>query len=141
MSHPAWAVAAAILLIEDRELHYKELAQRVVTSGLSNLGIDGSDPSQTLGAEIRRKKDIFSHKLYGNGTYKLNDKKYIHMEDISPVMEYYLSRYMNEYQLLVKETFRKNIEYGYVPFENDFVSAHKRIIQLEKIFHKFSGIS
>jgi len=140
MSNPAWAVVAAILIIEDGELHYTDLAKRVVESRLSSLGdMGGQDTAQTLGS-IMRKNDFFTHSPYGQGFYKLSDKKCIHMDEVSPIIEYYLSKYMDEYKILVGKTFRKNIEYGNIPFNNDFISEHERIIQLEKIFHRFSGI-
>ena len=58
--HSAWAVAAAVLILEEEAMHYTTIADRVIQSDLSGLSDDGgSTPSQTIGAAIRSHSDIF----------------------------------------------------------------------------------
>ena len=66
----AWIVAAAILELEGRSLHYAEIADRVVRSGLSILGYRGSTPAQTMGV-ILRSHNIFER--LGEGLYRLRN--------------------------------------------------------------------
>jgi hypothetical protein len=68
----AWVMAAAILVTE-RELHYRILADRVVDTGLSTLGLKGSTPPQTLGVILRQHNHIFIS--YGRGCYCLKSSE------------------------------------------------------------------
>lgn len=73
---PAWAIAAGKLLIEDRPMHYDDLATFVVKSGLSGLGSDGSTPPQTLRAQMSRDyQSIFVGHGSRSGVYEVVDQR------------------------------------------------------------------
>jgi len=71
--YDGWAVAAAILWIEDEPKHYVKLTKLVMASGISGLGSKGGkSPSQTLRSEMGGLPDMFE--LWGGGVYALRDK-------------------------------------------------------------------
>lgn len=69
---PSWAVAAAILILNNGPMHYRWLTQRVVETQLSGLGAHGGTPSQTLRGNIdRHHSEIFERT--GRGLYGIRD--------------------------------------------------------------------
>jgi len=60
---PFRAVATAILYLEtdhEKPIHYEVLAQRVMDTDLSGLGSNGTNPGQTLNAELGKHKEVFT---------------------------------------------------------------------------------
>lgn len=55
-----WPVAAAVLIAARRELHYDDVAQRVIDAGLTTLGFKGETPNQSIGALMRKHDKVFS---------------------------------------------------------------------------------
>lgn len=71
MSKAGWAVAAAILVLEDAAMHYRTLGTRVWQTGISGLRRRGGRTiDQTLGQEMRAHPDLFYG--HGNGYYQTN---------------------------------------------------------------------
>lgn len=68
--HSAWAVAAAIMVMSNRPWHYTDLTDRVLATELSDLGVVGVTPPQSLGAIMRSFPRIFAGGD-GSGYYKL----------------------------------------------------------------------
>ena len=62
-------VAAAVLVNSGSSMHYTEIAQEVIDSELSGLGLKGSEPAQTLGSAMRKNPDLFH--VDGNGYYSV----------------------------------------------------------------------
>ena len=77
MAHfSSWAVAAAILVEEDRQLHYTTLTKRILATGVTALGQDGETPDQTLGVVLRT-KETNGRRVFqgmGGGYYCLVDR-------------------------------------------------------------------
>jgi len=65
----SWITAAAVLALEGDYLHYTVITHRVMKSGMTELGKEGVTPAQTIGAEMRRKHDVFES--LGGGDYRL----------------------------------------------------------------------
>lgn len=65
-----WECAAAIMLVDYREMHYKNrLWPLVKEAGTSGLSEHKATPWETLGRELREHPELFSHE--GEGCYKL----------------------------------------------------------------------
>lgn len=75
---PAWAVAAALLL-PYRSLHYTDLANQIVQSGLSRLGMDGRTPAASIGSIMRRVVMLDGRPMFtwAWGEYWLTDPAYV----------------------------------------------------------------
>lgn len=85
----SWIGAVLVLRDEPCGLHYKEIATRVVDSGLTTLGRKGYTPaSQTMGSILRTTtwagEHVFGHAC-GRGHYRLRDRE--RTEELSPVKE------------------------------------------------------
>ena len=74
----SWAVAAAILLGDNEDIHYADIADLVVGTGLTTLGLKGdTPPSQTIGS-IMRTTEVRGERVFVRqcpGYYKLRDKE------------------------------------------------------------------
>jgi len=65
-----WNVAA-VLLINNNEMHYNELTEKIRLTALTDLGKLGETPTQTLNSSLKKKKDVFN-RIEGAGIYSLN---------------------------------------------------------------------
>ena len=83
----SWAVAAAILLRSEYNMHYVKLAEAAVETGLTTLAEKGENPAQTLGSILRTKKmngrAVFE--AQGDGWYGLSDGEFV--RSLSEVQE------------------------------------------------------
>src|SRR5688572_8874015 len=50
---PIWAVAAAVVIRATKPLHYNEITDAVLRSGLTDLARTGKTPEQTVGVVLR----------------------------------------------------------------------------------------
>jgi hypothetical protein len=69
-------VAVAVLILEGRELHYKEIADRVVRSGLTKLGNRGLTPDQSINNIMTTQQTDDGRGLFesfGQGSYYLRE--------------------------------------------------------------------
>lgn len=85
-----WNVVA-VLLINNKEMHYKELAEKVCQTGLTDLGKDGETPAQTLNSSLKKKKDVFNRFGERTGIYSLNyqgNKEQFVIEKIGGIEKY-----------------------------------------------------
>jgi hypothetical protein len=75
--HAAWAVAAAILILDDTSYSAKVLTQKVMESGLSGLGrLGGETPVRTLVAQMSKAhhgQDLFEPDYMRKGVYGIAD--------------------------------------------------------------------
>ena len=70
MSLSSWSVACAILVRYKRPMHYTELAEKVLESGLTSLKSNGGKtPEQTMRASMSCHKMMAES--IGNGVYQL----------------------------------------------------------------------
>jgi len=113
---PAWAIAAAILLIEDCAKHYLTLTSQVMNTGMSDLGASGGTPEKTLRADIANKHaDIFEGHGGRSGYYQIGDKaaalaSYTVQHSISRLIPVYLSDYLDRYKKKTLEVLCNTID-------------------------------
>ena len=103
-SVPSWAVAAAILLVEDCPKHYKNLTSDVIDTGMSDLGGTGPTPRQTLRADIATKhSDIFEGDGARSGIYRItNEAAALRRHDVRRAVSRLADVSLDRYQKLIQ---------------------------------------
>jgi hypothetical protein len=86
----SWVVAAAILARSDhdKDVHYGDLASRVVATELTTLGCKGDTPDKTLAVILRKRSDVFSAPRF-QGWYRLkNAEEVVRRPEVANAIEF-----------------------------------------------------
>ena len=96
-----WAVAAAILLIDNDRQHYKELTKKVQATSLSSRG--GETPWETLRSRMGERKKMF-YGGSGDGYYELccDFRSLLVFEEVNQAVGFLITPLMEEYCQLIR---------------------------------------
>lgn len=123
MLYSSYLIAGAILFIEDAPVHYKILTQRVIDSGISNLGRKGArTPERTLNRVLNQDHPNFFTNNH-DGTFSFCEEIRSDERFARALKDYeVIARQAGEYDALL-QTVTDDIESAeaenYIPFEGD----------------------
>ena len=136
MDLPAWAVAAAVMIIEDASWPIEALTQKVLDTGISGLGSQGGkSPRNTLESRLGVDyKHLFERSSKGH--FEISESKIANLL-ASPKVSYALGHLMRplfeEYRLLHWKLLRFQCEDA---DDVDETACLQRLDELETIFKR-----
>lgn len=133
--YPAWAIAAAIIVFENKDMDYNEITSKVLSSGLTKLADTGNTPEKTLRVEmIDRHPEFFrrSEKKAGYYNVKYDNLGLLKNLDVTSSIDAITEKNLAEYNKLIREI----ITHQNIRDKN----IKDKVLRLEKDLHRISEI-